>query len=314
MRNTRMDSRTAPFTLSALDSISRSQLLSAKLTSCSAFKFQLSFFSSRRSIGKHLNGQRGHEKRTSGRQNGTGFPGNGLGLHRRLIRWRRSPPQRPAKTVEPRMTRMDANPNLVGTLCCAGPCGRPLVGTSRCDVPAVAFPVWASGISEPPAGNGEARAGTAPAVRPYQARHRWPSAKTAAGATVAQASAPAGGGSVSLPVQGRATTRGGTPLVGTSRCDVRRPGRAAGRRDVRRLVGKMKAVWSADVPGFRRLTLRSATGTAQRAIPTDKDIGLTAVAPKRRYVAARRRKVRPISDPGNGHESSGGTIQRATWL
>ena len=53
-----------------------------------------------------------------------------------------------------RVSRMNANSNLVGT--------------SRCDVPAGAFPVWASGISEPPAGNREARAGTAPAVRPYQ--------------------------------------------------------------------------------------------------------------------------------------------------
>jgi hypothetical protein len=60
----------------------------------------------------------------------------------------------------------------------------------------------------------------------------------------------------------------GRPMVGTSRCDVRRPERAAGRRDMRWLVGKMKAARSADVPGFRRLTLRSATGTAQRAIPT----------------------------------------------
>ena len=119
------------------------------------------------------------------------------------------------------------------------------------------------------------------------------------------ASAPAGDGSVSLPVHVRATTRGGTPLVGTSRCDVRRPERAAGRRVGRRRVGKMKAVWSADVPGFRRLTLRSATGTAQRAIPTGRDIGLTAVAPKRRYVAARRRKVRPISNHGNGNENIG---------
>jgi hypothetical protein len=67
----------------------------------------------------------------------------------------------------------------------------------------------------------------------------------------------------------------------------------------------MKAVWSADVPGVRRLTLRSATGTAQRAILTGRDIGLTAVAPKRRYIAARRRKVRPISDHGNGNESIG---------
>jgi hypothetical protein len=34
-------------------------------------------------------------------------------------------------------------------------------------------------------------------------------------------------------------------------------------------------------------------------------VALTAVAPKRRYVAARRRKVRPISDLGNGNESTG---------
>ena len=80
-----------------------------------------------------------------------------------------------------------------------------------------------------------------------------------AGATVAQASAPAGCGSVSLPVQGRATTRGGTPL-------------------------------------------EPAAGTA--ALPA-LPVALTAVAPKRRYVVARRRKVRPISDLGNGHESSG---------
>lgn len=78
-----------------------------------------------------------------------------------------------------------------------------------------------------------------------------------AGATVAQASPPAGCGSVSLPVQGRATTRGGTPL-------------------------------------------EPAAGTA--ALPV-LPVALTAVAPKRRYVASRKRKVRPISDLGNGNES-----------
>ena len=173
-------------------------------------------------------------------------------------------------------------------------------------------------------------------LRPWRARSRFQQGDAnndLQPVTVARASAPASGGSVPLPVQGRATYRGGAPpqcqaevrpgtaalpavtrisrtnadsnLVGTSRCDARRPGRAAGRRDGRRLVGKMKAVWSADGPGFRRLTLRSATGTAQRAILTGRDIGLTAVAPKRRYIAARRRKVRPISDHGNGNESIG---------
>ena len=48
------------------------------------------------------------------------------------------------------------NPNLI------------MVGMPRCGVPAGAFPVWASGISEPPAKSGEARAETAPAVHPYQ--------------------------------------------------------------------------------------------------------------------------------------------------
>jgi hypothetical protein len=33
---------------------------------------------------QHLSGRRGHEIRTSGRQNGTGFQGNGLGLRPRL--------------------------------------------------------------------------------------------------------------------------------------------------------------------------------------------------------------------------------------
>ena len=52
----------------------------------SAFRmsaFQLFFSAGRRSIGKHPNGRRGHEIRTSGRQNGTGFPCNGLGLRPR---------------------------------------------------------------------------------------------------------------------------------------------------------------------------------------------------------------------------------------
>ena len=115
------------------------------------------------------------------------------------------------------------------------------------------------------------------------------------------------------------------PMVGTSRCDVRRPERAAGRRDVRRQAGKMKAVWSADIPGFRRLTLRSATGTAQRAIPTkvgtsrcDVPAGAfpmlasgifeppaksrearAGTAPLRVLPGAL--KVRPISDHGNGN-------------
>jgi hypothetical protein len=55
----------------------------------------------------------------------------------------------------------------------------------------------------------------APTVRPYQGRCWWPSAKTAA---VAQASAPAGCGSVPPPVHGRATTRGVAPLEPHCQC------------------------------------------------------------------------------------------------
>lgn len=47
-------------------------------------------------------------------------------------------------------------------------CGRLPVGTLRCDVPAGAFPVLASGISEPPAKSWKARAGTAQRAIPTQ--------------------------------------------------------------------------------------------------------------------------------------------------
>ena len=80
--------------------------------------------------------------------------------------------------------------------------------------------------------------------RTRQAQDPYRPSPAGGGRLVAQASAPAGDGSVSLPVHGRATTRGGTPLE-----------------------------------------LAAETATLP-ALPG----GLTAVAPKRRYVAARRRK------------------------
>jgi hypothetical protein len=42
--------------------------------------FSFSFFLTGVASAEHLNGRRGHEISTSGRQNGTGFQGNGLGL------------------------------------------------------------------------------------------------------------------------------------------------------------------------------------------------------------------------------------------
>jgi hypothetical protein len=48
-------------------------------------------------------------------------------------------------------------------------------------------------------------------------------------------------------------------MVGTSRCDV--PARVS-ERGMKDISGHALCTW------FRRLTLRSATGTAQRAVPT----------------------------------------------
>jgi hypothetical protein len=57
--------------------------------------FSFHFFLPGVASAEQFNGQSGYDFRKSGRQNGTGFPGNGLGLRRR----HRSIPQRPAKTI-----------------------------------------------------------------------------------------------------------------------------------------------------------------------------------------------------------------------
>jgi len=55
-------------------------------------------------------------------------------------------------------------------------------------------------------------------------------------------------------------------VVGTSRCDVR----AESRRNSNQPKRPFFKNGCLATFGFRRLTLRSATGTAQRAIPTEK--------------------------------------------